>query len=478
MLSFGLRPSQGIKSCNCNASAVHDPVVDNYSILNPNHPYEHPFTTNCRSRNDCRVISVNRDLNEADKENSICRNRVGDKDSTNILNLPYRQRLNKESAQSDNNSSHPNSVGCNECVEHFFRIIRDLKLSLGSLDPSYSENFDRKSSLSSHKKASKRPELAPLAISINVVDPDNNNLIVCMCSTADEERDRDQVDKEQRTYRELIGRDENEAREVEKGNFENRICNRCQNIINTQPVQHRGKLISQRLTMANNIIVNRIDSQFLSTSSVGGGNDNRNNKNFEPYTPDSMESHSPMLTVDGIGMQSSSSSSSFTATTTRTTATKNSSVCESIAASKGSEDSDMNMDLIERDIDRNAADQRSKHASNHRGVSQAIPRRSVEVESSEGKNSSKLNKNGATINDLSSTGVNANQLKSRLERLQILNRMPRHANRKKYLDVRDEFQNEMRRREEKKASARDSLLCCGQSSKGQGMDRSSQCALM
>lgn len=75
------------------------------------------------------------------------------------------------------------------------------------------------------------------------------------------------------------------------------ICPMCRNIIKKQPVAHRYKLVSKRLMLTQEIIINRIDTQHLSTDSE---------RLFEdPYTPESTESHSPYPEVT-----SSSSSSS------------------------------------------------------------------------------------------------------------------------------------------------------------------------
>ena len=67
-----------------------------------------------------------------------------------------------------------------------------------------------------------------------------------------------------------------------------KICPRCQNIIKQQPTEHRKTLISKRLTLSNDIIVNRVDTHFLSLSKY------QTDKQFEPYTPESIESHSPV----------------------------------------------------------------------------------------------------------------------------------------------------------------------------------------
>lgn len=104
--------------------------------------------------------------------------------------------------------------------------------------------------------ANKRPP-----ISINIIDSDNVH--VCMCS---------QILNGNKDY-------DNSA--------EGSICPECQNIIQKQPVEPRYGLISKRLMLSNNIIVNRIDTQHLSTYF------DISLKRQDPYTPESAESHSP-----------------------------------------------------------------------------------------------------------------------------------------------------------------------------------------
>lgn len=103
------------------------------------------------------------------------------------------------------------------------------------------------------------PEDQPM-ISINVIDSDNLN--ICMCSLMSEGRvptpDLDIIDGS--------------------------ICPECRNIIKMQPQEHRCTLVSKRLLLTNNIIVNRIDTHYLNTYLDTRG---------EPYTPESVDSHTP-----------------------------------------------------------------------------------------------------------------------------------------------------------------------------------------
>lgn len=115
------------------------------------------------------------------------------------------------------------------------------------------------SSLVSCKNYSKKQP----PISINVTDTENDES-VCMCALF---ASSDNIIAESNT---MIGA----------------ICSKCRNIIKQQPTEHRKTLISKRLTLANDIIVNRVDTHFLSLNSYVSSK-------CEPYTPESIESHSP-----------------------------------------------------------------------------------------------------------------------------------------------------------------------------------------
>lgn len=106
-------------------------------------------------------------------------------------------------------------------------------------------------------------------ISINVTDAENLN--VCMCS--------------------LYASCDNVLAEQE--NMIGSICPRCQNIIKQQPTEHRKTLISKRSTLSKDIIVNRVDTHFLSLKTTLD-----HGKRYEPYTPESIESHSPLPEPD------------------------------------------------------------------------------------------------------------------------------------------------------------------------------------
>nr|XP_040221085.2 uncharacterized protein LOC120948618 [Anopheles coluzzii]XP_040221096.2 uncharacterized protein LOC120948618 [Anopheles coluzzii] len=132
-------------------------------------------------------------------------------------------------------------------------------------------------------------------VSINVFDTDSN-LNVCMCAL----------------YCNAGGDAGKGAAAARNGDGKERagggsptICPNCRNIIKHQPVEHRKTLISRRMMLANDVIVNRIDTHYLNTYSMppgggagaysnGAGGQQQQQQQFEPYTPESAESHSPL----------------------------------------------------------------------------------------------------------------------------------------------------------------------------------------
>lgn len=102
---------------------------------------------------------------------------------------------------------------------------------------------------------------------INVIDTENEN--VCMCALY---ASMDNV---------LLANDKQLSMVV------GTICTDCQNTIKQQPTEHRKTLISKRLTLANDIIVNRVDTHYLNLNTFPC-------KYQDPYTPESVESHSPL----------------------------------------------------------------------------------------------------------------------------------------------------------------------------------------
>ncbi|XP_063703306.1 uncharacterized protein LOC134833062 isoform X2 [Culicoides brevitarsis] len=124
-------------------------------------------------------------------------------------------------------------------------------------------------------------------ISIHVIDAEN--LSVCMCSLYNSRNNSDDnllraKDSPNRLSHFLDAASTLQTEET------NNICPICRNIIKKQPIERRT-LISKRLLLANDIIVNRIDSHYLNTFSGI-------NLKQDPYTPESPDFDSPYLESD------------------------------------------------------------------------------------------------------------------------------------------------------------------------------------
>ncbi|KAG5671602.1 hypothetical protein PVAND_001795 [Polypedilum vanderplanki] len=127
---------------------------------------------------------------------------------------------------------------CEICLKHLNAIIIDT---------------DNTIPLPLSSQASKNNQIMPL-VSINVIDDENLN--ICMCNITDDG-----------------------------------ICPNCKQ----QNANKNRKLVSKQ-TMLGDVIVNRIDSQFLSTTYSSSPSEMRKLK--DPYTPESVESHSPLPEMD------------------------------------------------------------------------------------------------------------------------------------------------------------------------------------
>lgn len=161
----------------------------------------------------------------------------------------------------------PKSVYCLYSSYEFLKILLECR----KLDRAFDQDTPFRNSVAiehvdkgktmdpseNQKENSQKP-----LVSINVTDSDNLN--VCMCS--------------------LYSSLDKELKSTDDSHLDGSICPECRNIIKKQPSEHRCTLISKRLMLGNNIIVNRIDTHYLTTYV-----DNRH----EPYTPESAESHSP-----------------------------------------------------------------------------------------------------------------------------------------------------------------------------------------
>lgn len=149
-----------------------------------------------------------------------------------------------------------NQLGTNSCIASKGIITES---NIGPLNDDKNTHRQRNVDNDSHIINHEMPMRPP--VSINIVDTDN--IPVCMCS----EISNTQI-----------------AAIIKNNILKTNICPLCHKIIKKQSLEPKYRLISKQLLLSNEIIINRIDTQHLSTYF---------DKNQEPYTPESAESHSP-----------------------------------------------------------------------------------------------------------------------------------------------------------------------------------------
>ena len=143
------------------------------------------------------------------------------------------------------------------CLKHLNAITEKFS---DSLSASASLPLKLQTSLENHQSVSP-------SVSISVVDADNLN--ICMCNLMEDQNNQETVEGK-------------------------KICKICRHIIKKQPAE-RCTLVSKR-TMLGDVVVNRIDSQFLTSTYSTPSSALR--KLRDPYTPESTESHSPQPEID------------------------------------------------------------------------------------------------------------------------------------------------------------------------------------
>uniref|UniRef100_A0A182FK27 inositol-polyphosphate 5-phosphatase n=1 Tax=Anopheles albimanus TaxID=7167 RepID=A0A182FK27_ANOAL len=187
-------------------------------------------------------------------------------------------------------------IGSNVCMGDHKQILEQSGTEAS--DKHYCQFLDQPDVVKSEMGARGEKEPQHPAVSINVYDTDSN-LNVCMCALY--------------CSNVVAGA---AAKHISELSSDDTICPNCRNIIKHQPVEHRKRLISRRMMLANDIIVNRIDTHYLNTfvsssNSSGFGSQGPSNNamvsdtlhygNMEPYTPESAESHSPLPETNEIG---------------------------------------------------------------------------------------------------------------------------------------------------------------------------------
>ncbi|XP_062700869.1 uncharacterized protein LOC109422023 [Aedes albopictus] len=319
-LNVRIKTSQGILNyCSCDTHAhrrvEHNSNSSSNSTVNVNHINNN---NSCSSILVSKLISNNSNVNDATSIISNHNNLHHLNNSNSLLSFPSGLTA---ATHPDNNrppstataltstalstlTSSPlatlNQHHCSVCFDRiqstFDEILSELELPLGTCAggaPSV-ENTPAKK----NPQDTGHPAKAPPPVRISVFDTDTN-ANVCMCSLYSSSFSL--VGGECRRSRSgsISCPDQSQVDTGGGGGGVNnpQICPNCRNIIKHQPMEHRKTLISRRLMLANDIIVNRIDTHYLNTYTTTAGGITSTaagaNRQFEPYTPESVESHSP-----------------------------------------------------------------------------------------------------------------------------------------------------------------------------------------
>lgn len=165
------------------------------------------------------------------------------------------------------NDSNKENLVMNSGAKHPKNCINCLK-QLNAITEKFSDSLSVPASLPlrSHLTLDNHKTISPL-VSISVVDADNFN--ICMCNLMDDQSNQGTIEGD-------------------------KICKICRNNIEQQPNERRT-LVSKKV-MLGDVMFSRIDSQYLSSnySSIPS----QLKKMRDPYTPESVESHSPQPEID------------------------------------------------------------------------------------------------------------------------------------------------------------------------------------
>lgn len=143
-----------------------------------------------------------------------------------------------------------------------------------------------------HNKIISNDKTRPPKININLTLTDAENDNICMCSllyantSLSSSSSTTTTTKTTTSTTTSATTNDNDYILIDQSSMDGKICSQCRHIIKQQPTEHRKALISKRLELENDIIVNRVDTHYLSLYTYPG-------KYGDPYTPESVESHSP-----------------------------------------------------------------------------------------------------------------------------------------------------------------------------------------
>uniref|UniRef100_A0A336MJR1 inositol-polyphosphate 5-phosphatase n=1 Tax=Culicoides sonorensis TaxID=179676 RepID=A0A336MJR1_CULSO len=355
-LSIRIKIDQGIVSCygehettksNENASDTQFLVVGSNNKYNLNNIYNNNYNNHVPT-----VPNIHNNINS-------------------VVNVQeQQQQLSFEIASTSSNDNNDNrSSICLLCRKHFMdnlaRIYRQDNIESHNSRRA-TNNANNSQKLKNSNINNNRSSAVRSPISIHVIDAEN--LSVCMCSLYNSRNNSD--DNLLRPKDSLHGHLSADNLQTEETN---NICPICRNIIKKQPIERRT-LISKRLLLANDIIVNRIDSHYLNTFSGI-------NLKQDPYTPESPDFDSPYLESDSSDTNRDNDSST------------------ELNRLKNEEDEMMTeVDTEKTDNNPNNNNLTARHSSNNNNL---------------------LN-NVSSMISRTSGGVSPTQLKSRLERLQQL----------------------------------------------------------
>ncbi|XP_050099039.1 uncharacterized protein LOC126579613 isoform X1 [Anopheles aquasalis] len=299
-LSIRIKTSQGILDyCSCDihmptAVGVEHEVPFNSCSNNSNSSRDMQHTNSsdtigCSNSNTI-VVSVGYET----ESNSIISNSNDRTHSLAAVTFGNEATLFPDTTTTPTNPTYVQvlapSAPCPMCTSRIDRCFEQILEQSGTeaSDKHYCQFLDQPDVVKSEKGTRGEKDTQHPAVSINVYDTDSN-LNVCMCAVY---------------CSNAVG-----GAAAKQLNSDDTICPNCRNIIKHQPVGHRKRLISRRMMLANDIIVNRIDTHYLNTfvspsSSSGLGSqgpssstmasDSLHYRNMEPYTPESAESHSPL----------------------------------------------------------------------------------------------------------------------------------------------------------------------------------------
>uniref|UniRef100_A0A8D8I4I4 inositol-polyphosphate 5-phosphatase n=1 Tax=Culex pipiens TaxID=7175 RepID=A0A8D8I4I4_CULPI len=293
-LSIRIKTSQGILTyCSCDTHAQNNRVEHANSTsssislnVNNNNNLSNNINNNITSQHHHHLHS-----SSSESVSQLISSRINNNNDANSNNnrisLPNDLTTTVSTATLTSHRSSTSLLDpvdpnrCSHCFEHiqflFDEILSELEI------PYADEEFLEPTPLKETKVTPARP-----SVRISVFDTESN-ANVCMCSL----------------YSSSFSLGGKSVAEATPEGDQAQICPNCRNIIKHQPVEHRKTLVSRRLMLANDIIVNRIDTHYLNTYTSpsgltsGAAGPGTSGAQFEPYTPESVESHSPVPeTVD------------------------------------------------------------------------------------------------------------------------------------------------------------------------------------